>query len=463
MSSATYILGIVLVFLASPGLHGSQAEELVVTSILTKPYLIEEVNLTSGHITYKGFIVDLMDDLAAYANFKYKIRTVQDGMFGSKREDGNWTGMIGEIVSKTADIAAAPLTVTSERQAVVQFSMPFQSTGPAILMRKPPNDTPDFAGRLLRLFAPMSSSVWLLSLIGIMATGTVLYIICYFSPIEWRKMAMNSQATDRERESFTCMNAFWFIAGSLTWQGFERTPRSVGGRVVVFTWWVFCALFLMTYTASLTNYLRIMSQWDVFWSKLDVSDLKELSAQNSIEYGMLEGGATQMFFQNSKLPAFKHIYTDVKHRNAFHVTIKQGLSEIRKSYARPYALIVESMMGKYLAHQKPCDLVLIDDMIASQRFYSLAFRPGLKLATAIDQGILEMREDGRLHSLKIHWWKDECSNFDNELSRPARESFYTVTLGGFSGTLIMLVLGLILGSLIAAFECLVFRNQYKMA
>lgn len=66
----------------------------------TKPYLIEEVNLTSGHITYKGFIVDLMDDLAAYANFKYKIRTVQDGMFGSKREDGNWTGMIGEIVSK---------------------------------------------------------------------------------------------------------------------------------------------------------------------------------------------------------------------------------------------------------------------------------------------------------------------------------------------------------------------------
>ena len=123
------------------------------------------------------------------------------------------------FILQTADIAAAPLTVTSERQAVVQFSMPFQSTGPAILMRKPPDASPDFAGRLLRLFAPMSSSVWLLSLISIMATATVLYVISYFSPVEWRKMAINNLASDRERESFTCMNSFWFIASCLTWQG----------------------------------------------------------------------------------------------------------------------------------------------------------------------------------------------------------------------------------------------------
>lgn len=464
MSSATYIFGILLVFLASPRLQGGQAEELIVTSILNKPYLMEDVNKTSGHITYRGFIVDLLDSLAKFANFKYKIHTVQDGSYGRKREDGNWTGMIGEIVSKTADIAAGPLTVTSQRQAVVQFSMPFQSNGPAILMRKQPDATPDFGDRLMRLFAPMSSSVWLLSLIGIMATGTVLYIICYFSPVEWRKMAMNSLANDRERESFTCMNSFWFIASSLTWQGFERTPRSVGARIVVFTWWFFCALFLITYTASLTNYIRIVSQWDEFWNKLpDVSDLKELSAQNTIDYGMIEGGSTQMFFQNSKVPAFKHIYDDVNRRKSFHPSIEQGLSEVRRSYDRPYAFIVESMMGKYIANQKPCDLVLVDDMIASQRFYSFAFRPGLKLATAINQGILEMREDGRLHELKVHWWKDKCSNFDNELSRPVRESFYAVTLGGFSGTLIMLVIGLLLGSLVAAFECLIFRNQNKIA
>ena len=254
---------------------------------------------------------------------------------------------------------------------------------------------------------------------------------------------------------------FYFI---LFFTGYEKTPRSIGGRIVVFTWWLFCALFLMTYTASLTNYLRIISQWDEFWNKLpDVSDLKELSAQNWIEYGMLGGGATQMFFQNSKVPAFKHIYTDVNQRNSFHVTVEQGLAEVRKSYDRPYALIVEAMMGKYIANQKPCDLVLIDDMIASQRFYSLAFRPGLKLATAINQGILELRENGRLHSLKIHWWSNKCSNFDNELSRPVRESFYAVTLGGFSGTLIMLVIGLILGSLVASFESLILRNQNKRA
>ena len=37
-------------------------------------------------------------------NFTYAASTPPDGGFGSLRSDGNWTGMIGELVNQNADI-----------------------------------------------------------------------------------------------------------------------------------------------------------------------------------------------------------------------------------------------------------------------------------------------------------------------------------------------------------------------
>jgi ABC-type amino acid transport substrate-binding protein len=43
-------------------------------------------------------------------------------------------GMIGEIVSRKADLAIAPLTISQKRMEVVDFSKPFMNLGISIMV-----------------------------------------------------------------------------------------------------------------------------------------------------------------------------------------------------------------------------------------------------------------------------------------------------------------------------------------
>ncbi|ELT90360.1 hypothetical protein CAPTEDRAFT_225310 [Capitella teleta] len=93
-----------------------------VASVLVEPYLMERKNLTDeilGNDRYEGFIKDYLDALAASMKFKYTLIINQN--YG-KKVDGNWTGVIGDVVNKVAHFAAAPLIVTVERETVVDFT-----------------------------------------------------------------------------------------------------------------------------------------------------------------------------------------------------------------------------------------------------------------------------------------------------------------------------------------------------
>ncbi|MPC07730.1 Glutamate receptor [Portunus trituberculatus] len=64
----------------------------------------------------------------------------KDGQWGGLREDGTWTGMIGDIVSGRADIALASLDITQERSQAVDFLMAVVRTEYLLIMKRPRND-----------------------------------------------------------------------------------------------------------------------------------------------------------------------------------------------------------------------------------------------------------------------------------------------------------------------------------
>ena len=72
-----------------------------------------------------------------------KFRIVKDNSFGNKPiNDQPWNGMIGELVRHEADMAIAPLTITSQRESVVDFSKPWMNLGISILISKPEKTKP---------------------------------------------------------------------------------------------------------------------------------------------------------------------------------------------------------------------------------------------------------------------------------------------------------------------------------
>ncbi len=109
-------------------------------------------NVTAADVAGKFFTFDQLSgycvDLARLIcenklEIRCKFRIVKDNLFGNKPGmDQPWNGMIGELVRHEADLAVAPLTITSQRESVVDFSKPWMNLGISILIRKPEKPTP---------------------------------------------------------------------------------------------------------------------------------------------------------------------------------------------------------------------------------------------------------------------------------------------------------------------------------
>ena len=65
------------------------------------------------------------------------LQLVKDGKYGTLNSDGEWEGMIGEVIRGEADVAIAPLTVTAPREAAVDFTQPFMLAELAFVHKKP--------------------------------------------------------------------------------------------------------------------------------------------------------------------------------------------------------------------------------------------------------------------------------------------------------------------------------------
>ena len=53
-----------------------------------------------GSITYTGYCIGLLNELARNLKFTYEIYPSPDGLYGTETENGTWNGMIGELINK---------------------------------------------------------------------------------------------------------------------------------------------------------------------------------------------------------------------------------------------------------------------------------------------------------------------------------------------------------------------------
>jgi len=66
----------------------------------------------NGSISYKGYCIDLLNELARILHFTYEIYPVPDGKFGAKTENGSWNGVVGELVKQVCDALCFSLPPT---------------------------------------------------------------------------------------------------------------------------------------------------------------------------------------------------------------------------------------------------------------------------------------------------------------------------------------------------------------
>uniref|UniRef100_A0AAY4DR80 Glutamate receptor n=1 Tax=Denticeps clupeoides TaxID=299321 RepID=A0AAY4DR80_9TELE len=323
------------------------------------PYVMRKENYQEfhGNDQYEGFCVDMLNELADILKFSFRIKLVDDGLYGAPEPNGSWTGMVGELINRKADLAVAGFTITSEREKVIDFSKPFMSLGISILYRVHIGRKPGYFSFL----DPFSPAVWLFMLLAYLAVSCVLFLAARLSPYEW----YNPHPCLRERRDllenqYTLGNSLWFPVGGFMQQGSEIMPRALSTRCVSGVWWAFTLIIISSYTANLAAFLTVQRM------EVPIESADDLADQTNIQYGTIQGGSTMTFFMNSRYQTYQRMwnYMYSKQPSVFVKSTEEGIARVVNS---KYAFLLESTMNEY--HRRlNCNLTQIGGLLDTKGY-----------------------------------------------------------------------------------------------
>ncbi|KAJ3590602.1 hypothetical protein NHX12_008552, partial [Muraenolepis orangiensis] len=291
-----------------------------------------------------------------------------------------------------ADLAVAGLTITAEREKVIDFSKPFMTLGISIMYRvhlfsvlgsgcrsAGPQQLEQHleSGRRPGYFSfldPFSPGVWLFMLLAYLAVSCVLFLVARLTPYEW----FNPHPCLKGRcnlliNQYSLGNSFWF---------------PVGG-------WAFTLIIISSYTANLAAFLTVQRM------EAPVESVDDLADQTAIEYGSMHGGSTVTFFQNSRYQTYQRMWNFMhsKQPSVFVKSTEEGIVRVLHSN---YAFLLESTMNEYY-RQRNCNLTQIGGLLDTKG-YGIGMPPGSVYRDEFDLAVLRMQEDNRLEILKRKWW-----------------------------------------------------------
>lgn len=183
---------------------------------------------------FKGYCIDLLEEIADILHFDYTIQLEESGQFGSVNDEGEWNGIVRKLIDKKADIALGTMHVIAERETVIDFTVPiYDLVGISILML-----LPNTSSTLFKFLTVLESSVWLCILAAYFFAAFLMWVFDRWSPYSYQNN-LEKYNDDKEKREFNVKECLWFCVTSLTPQGGGEAPKNISGRLVVATWWLF--------------------------------------------------------------------------------------------------------------------------------------------------------------------------------------------------------------------------------
>ncbi|XP_012263496.2 ionotropic receptor 25a [Athalia rosae] len=428
------------------------------------PLLDEE-----GEEIWEGYCLDLIAKFAEQMDFDYELVIPSTRDFGQRLPNGKWTGLVGDLLRGEIDIAVAALTMTSEREEVIDFVAPYyEQSGILIAIRKPVRKT-----SLFKFMTVLRLEVWLSIVGALTVTGVMIWLLDKYSPYSARN---NKKLYPYPCRDFTLKESFWFALTSFTPQGGGEAPKALSGRTLVAAYWLFVVLMLATFTANLAAFLTVERM------QSPVQSLEQLARQSRINYTVHANSHVHQYFINMKNAEDK-LYTvwkeitlnstseQVEYRvwdypikeQYGHIlqaitqagpvaTVPAGFQKVVDSENAEFAFIHDSAEIKYEV-TKNCNLTEVGDVFAEQP-YAIAVQQGSHLQEEISKRILDLQKDRYFETLASKYWNQSL-----RASCPNSDDSEGITLESLGGVFIATLFGLALAMITLAGEVIYYRKK----
>lgn len=400
----------------------------------------------TGNEKYEGFCIDLLQTIAGILEFQYELYLVPDSKFGAEDADGNWNGLVRELVDRKADLAVAPMTINYARESVIDFTKPFMNLGIGILFKLPSS----MPTRLFAFMSPLDVSIWFYILAAYIVSSGTLFIVARLTPMEWQNTKHCRDSDEMLENQFTCPNAYWFNVVTLMHQGVDINPKAFSTRIIGAIWWFFCLILISSYTANLAAFLTVERMIT------PIESVQDLEGQSKIKYGTLDSGSTMTFFKESQDETYRKMWSFMKSQeDVFVKTYDEGKERVLKG---DYAFLMESTMIDYMV-QRDCNLTQVGGLL-DNKGYGIATPKGSPWRDRISLEILALQEKGAMQFLYNKWWKSSgtvCSRDDK--NKEAKAS--ALGFDNIGGVFVVLLAGLGIAVVTACIEfCWYARNRF---
>ncbi|CAH8644102.1 unnamed protein product [Heterobilharzia americana] len=427
-----------------------------------------------------GYCIDLLRLLANRTGleltstpFTYDLHLVGDGQIGDvdENETHKWTGIIGEILSGTADLAVAPVSITPERAARVEFTKPFKYLGITILVKRE-----RARSNLGSFLQPFESSLWVLVALSVHVVAFVLYLLDRFSPfsrsntdsdssadengsyltlhqLDFKKQTIDSNSllltnsaenTSQQEEGMNLSAAVYFAWGVLLNSGIgEGTPRSFSARVLGMVWAGFAMIIVASYTANLAAFL-VLDRPEASISGID--DVRLRNPQKDFLFATIRGSPVEMYFKRQV--EFATMYRVMETNN--YDSVEDAIQAIKSGSLK--AFIWDSARLNYEV-SVDCELITAGEVFG-RNSYGLVMKKRNPWLYELSQAVLNFHERGIMETLDTTWIHIKSNNCERTESSPA-----TLGLTNMAGVFIMIGMGLVAGVILTFVEVLCVKRK----
>lgn len=155
-------------------------------------------------------------------------------------------GLLAAVESGAVDVGVSALSITPEREAVMDFSQPFYYTGLGIAVAA--DHGQNLFGKALGRIFSLRVLVYVVSLLGLLLlVGTVVWAI------ERRRNPGHFRPGHKG-----IGDGLWWSAVTMTSVGYgDATPRTLAGRAVAMVWMFASVALLAAFTAGITSSMTV--------------------------------------------------------------------------------------------------------------------------------------------------------------------------------------------------------------
>jgi ABC-type amino acid transport substrate-binding protein len=361
MRSALALLCVLVAALVS---STATAETVRVVTRDIEPFSFEE----GGQRT--GFAMELWDSVARDLKLDYTVAVVPTAK-----------DMVAAVQNKSADVGVGALSITSEREKIIDFSQPFYESGLQILVLNKTSIV-DTAWAVLRQFFK-----WQLA-VGILVAVVVMFVI---SHLVWLyEHPVNEEMWPRSYLAGMGESFWWTVSIFLVGGADNKGPVGLGGRIVATVWMLASVIAVSLLTALLSAAFTVNSL------TTDISGPSDLPGRNVATVG---GSLAETW-----LGELKNAGNETVKVVAF-PTVQECLTALKQGEVK--AVVYDSPVLRYHVNKPGGDAFALVPGLFDANNYGFALELGSPLRKRINEALLRLGENGVTQALREKYFGKE--------------------------------------------------------